>query len=399
MNLLLITNLFPPQELGGYGRSMADFAWGLQQRGHSITVLTSDAPYLEKNVEYAVNSSLLTIRDLRLKGSFKNGMSHFTNKNILNSIDSENSSLIKKTINMQRFDGIVLGNLDLLCHEILPPLLATGLPICHHLGFVAPPFDRKYYPQKDSYQLVAASYAVRRSLLEHGWPVKDAPVIYPGARCDLFGSDQLKRSLPEPLGLSLTSNSNPLGSINNPLQICFAGLIMHTKGVHTIAEAIILLRERGVHTYTRIAGNPYQDEYQKAIEEFLAKNSLKGQVSFVGQLDREQLARFYLLNHVAVFPSIYPEAFGIVAAEAMASGLILVSSGVGGASELFEDGISGLSFQPGNAQSLANVLHQLVLWPSGRIRDMAMVAKVRVRESFSINKAAEQFENLFRCRN
>ena len=40
MRLLLITNLYPPQELGGYGRCMADFAWGLQQRGHTIQVLT-----------------------------------------------------------------------------------------------------------------------------------------------------------------------------------------------------------------------------------------------------------------------------------------------------------------------------------------------------------------------
>ena len=46
MRFLLITNLYPPQELGGYGRCMADFAWGLQQRGHSIQVLSSDAPYL-----------------------------------------------------------------------------------------------------------------------------------------------------------------------------------------------------------------------------------------------------------------------------------------------------------------------------------------------------------------
>ena len=46
MKLLLITNLYPPQELGGYGRCMADFAWGLQQRGHTLQVLSSDAPYL-----------------------------------------------------------------------------------------------------------------------------------------------------------------------------------------------------------------------------------------------------------------------------------------------------------------------------------------------------------------
>ena len=37
----------------------------------------------------------------------------------------------------------------------------------------------------------------------------------------------------------------------------------------------------------------------------------------------------------------------------MASGLALVSNGVGGAAEVFEDGISGLSFQAGDAKSLA----------------------------------------------
>ena len=46
MRLLLITNLYPPQELGGYGRCMADFAWGLLERGHTLQVLSSDAPYL-----------------------------------------------------------------------------------------------------------------------------------------------------------------------------------------------------------------------------------------------------------------------------------------------------------------------------------------------------------------
>ena len=46
-------------------------------------------------------------------------------------------------------------------------------------------------------------------------------------------------------------------------------------------------------------------------------------VDFLPQLNREQLARFFRLNHVCVFPSLHPEAFGIVAAEAMASGLAL----------------------------------------------------------------------------
>lgn len=44
MDLLLVTNLYPPQELGGYGRCMADFCWGLLQRGHRVQVISSDAP-------------------------------------------------------------------------------------------------------------------------------------------------------------------------------------------------------------------------------------------------------------------------------------------------------------------------------------------------------------------
>ena len=71
MRLLLITNLYPPQELGGYGRCMADFAWGLQQRGHHIQVLSSNAPYL--GPDSSGPSGEPVDRRLQLKGSFQNG--------------------------------------------------------------------------------------------------------------------------------------------------------------------------------------------------------------------------------------------------------------------------------------------------------------------------------------
>ena len=51
MKILVITNLYPPQELGGYGRSISDFVWGFIQSGHHVEVLTSDAPYLNGNSE------------------------------------------------------------------------------------------------------------------------------------------------------------------------------------------------------------------------------------------------------------------------------------------------------------------------------------------------------------
>ena len=68
MQILLITNLYPPQELGGYGRSMADFAWGLMQSGHHVQVLCANAPHLgEKAMALGEEVS----RCLTLKGSFE----------------------------------------------------------------------------------------------------------------------------------------------------------------------------------------------------------------------------------------------------------------------------------------------------------------------------------------
>ena len=75
MRLLLITNLYPPQELGGYGRCMADFAWGLQERGHHVQVLSSNAPYLGPDNSGPSNEPV--DRRLKLKGSFHNGVTTY----------------------------------------------------------------------------------------------------------------------------------------------------------------------------------------------------------------------------------------------------------------------------------------------------------------------------------
>ena len=119
-------------------------------------------------------------------------------------------------------------------------------------------------------------------------------------------------------------------------------------------------------------------------------------VHFVGQLGRRSLARFYALHHVGVFPSIHPEAFGIVAAEMMASGLAVVSSGVGGAGELIEDGRTGLLFKAGDSEHLARCLMRLVnrcLYCSNKLSRMG---QKDARQRFSVMASAEALEAGFK---
>ena len=94
-----------------------------------------------------------------------------------------------------------------------------------------------------------------------------------------------------------------------------------------------------------------------------------------------------------MFPSLHPEAFGIVAAEAMASGLALVSTGVGGASEVFEDGISGLHYPAGDSTALAQRLESLAMDPALLLR-LQRTGEDRVRRLFSVDASVLQLEAL-----
>ena len=382
MRLLLITNLYPPQELGGYGRCMADFAWGLKQRGHTLQVVSSDAPYLGPNSSGPSGEPV--DRRLQLKGSFQGGISQLQEPAARAAVDVNNRALLTHWLDAGTWDGILLGNLDLLGTELLAPLLASGLPLLHHIGFVTPPYPPEQMPPKSSrYRVLAASTAVKQCLKDAGMNVDNAAVIYPGARVDLFGAERLGRPLPPA----------PNGTVGQPLRVCFAGLLMGSKGPHTLLEALLQLKRRGVAIHVMLAGGSFQADYAEKLRVFCTNHQLNGQVNFLPQLNRDQLARFFQLNHVCVFSSIHPEAFGIVAAEAMASGLALVSTGVGGASELFEDEISGLHYPAGNSTALADRLERIANDTALLLR-LQRAGEQRVRSNFSVDASVHQLETL-----
>lgn len=383
MRLLVITNLYPPQELGGYGRSIADFAWGLQQRGHQLQVLTSDAPYLGQGAARGPSGELVC-RQLQLLGSYQGGLQRLQDPAALAAVQEHNQACVAGWLAQGPWDGVLVGNLDLLGPELLQPLLQAGLPVQHHVGFVSPPFALQQLPQAPSYQLVPASEAVRAGLLQAGFPVAQAPVVYPGARCELFGPQAT--GLPRPLPAD--------GSPARPLKVGFAGLLMGSKGPHTLLEALVLLQREGYAVQATLAGAEFQPGFRDQLQAYAAAQGLGAAIQWPGQLQRPALARLFALQHVGVFPSIHPEAFGIVAAEIMASGLVLVSSGVGGAAELLEPGVSGLFFEPGNSSSLAAALRRLLQEPGLQHR-LAVAGQARVQRLFSVQTAAAALEQGF----
>ncbi len=101
-------------------------------------------------------------------------------------------------------------------------------------------------------------------------------------------------------------------------------------------------------------------------------------VTYSGPLGRGELLQAYAEADILVLPSLF-EPFGIVLLEAMATGLPVVASRVGGVPEVMEDGKTGFLVQPGNARALAEALDLLLSDPALR-RRMGRAGRIRAAE-------------------
>jgi glycosyltransferase involved in cell wall biosynthesis len=96
--------------------------------------------------------------------------------------------------------------------------------------------------------------------------------------------------------------------------------------------------------------------HRSALEETFAGRS----VTFTGYKSGLELSKAYASADMFVFPSSTIETFGLVAAEAMAAGLPVVSSRVGGVPEIVEVGKTGYLFEPNDVNTMTAYVRRLV---------------------------------------
>ena len=134
-----------------------------------------------------------------------------------------------------------------------------------------------------------------------------------------------------PLPVSMENSGNTKKNQEININIGYCGLIMQSKGLHLLLEAVYKLKEIGVGFNLKIAGDEFSREYKQSLQLFCESNRLEKHIEWVGFIEPNKLNAFYRDIDVFVFPSIYPESFGMVTAEAMSNGVMPITSGVGGA--------------------------------------------------------------------
>ena len=372
--ILLITNLFPPEELGGYGRKMWEFAHYLTARGHTVRVLASSIPALAKtpnDEELALEPAVK--RTLRMRGTWIKGTPvPITDPVELMACHAHNRACIEQAIHELAPDVVFAGNLDFLGATVIETAFAYHLPVLQALGNTAPGYRTEELPVGGTYWIGSCSHWNARKVQSLGYPAGRVDVIYPGARVERF----FKLHMPD----------------RARLRICFVGLVMTFKGVQTLVESLAHLATREIDFTCEIAGECTTPALLDTLKGVAATHGFAHRLTFTGFLDRTELGTLLARNNVLVFPSIVEEGFGISQVEAMAAGLVVVSSGTGGAKEIITDGVDGLLFQAGDPVALANQLLRLHEQPE--LFAALQIASQDRAFNFSIPRSGDKIESL-----
>ena len=169
------------------------------------------------------------------------------------------------------------------------------------------------------------------------------------------------------------------------------------KGHDVFIDAIARLRDDGCPVRGYIIGDAVYETAgsQWSREELaicVAQAGLSSIVGLTGHVSDAAAAMRAL--DVVVHASTQPEPFGMVIAEAMASGRALVAVNAGGAAELFEDGVDALGYAGGDAAELADRLRELIRDPDRRAA-LAASARRHACERFKPQRMAREFREVY----
>ena len=175
--------------------------------------------------------------------------------------------------------------------------------------------------------------------------------------------------------------------------VVYFGKLLRNKGVHVLLEAL-----RGVGARAVVVGF---GDYRAELEELATAD----RVLFTGPLEHRHLVHLLALADACVVPSIFPEAFGMVAAEAAAAGcppLVARHSGLAEVAEGLEEEYPPrlrhlTSFATGDAADLRTKLAELLALSDGDRVEIREAARRAAVQRWSWRSVAERLAGARAC--
>lgn len=178
-------------------------------------------------------------------------------------------------------------------------------------------------------------------------------------------------------------------------RILYVGRLIQLKGLPFLIKAVAALKKDFPYLKLIVIGDgPKKQEYVS-----LGKRILGSSIEFLGAQPSNVVAEEMRKSYVFSLPSIQmpsgeTETFGLVHAEAQASGVPVVAFRVGGVPEVVQHGKTGFLASPEKIEELTEYLHILLSNPELR-KNMAVRSRNFAEEQFDLEKRTSELESMY----
>ncbi|MEJ2868684.1 glycosyltransferase family 4 protein [Actinomycetospora sp. OC33-EN08] len=386
MRILLVSWEYPPVVVGGLGRHVGALATQLAAQGHDVVVLTRQPTGTDASTHPTTDTVLEGVRVLRVAEDPPH--LEFVRDLVAWTL-AMNHALVRAATGLLRdwHPEVVHAHDWLVAHAAITlrelaevPLVATihATEAGRHGGWLSQTLNQQVHSAEwwlanAADAVITCSQAMRTEV------------------ADLFEID--------PAGITVLHNGIDARGWSGvtaptagaPTLVTF-GRLEWEKGIQDVIAALPAIRRAHPGTRLMIAGSGSHAGWLAARAR---EARVRRAVVMLGHVDDASLTRLLGSASAVVLPSRY-EPFGIVALEAAAAGAPLVASRAGGLGEVVLDGVTGLSFDPGDVAGCATAVIAALDDPAAS-RRRADAARARLDTDFAWPTIAADTVALYRA--
>ena len=403
MRILVVSNLYPPNAIGGYEVLCSEVGEALAAGGHAVTVLTScfgGRPAEGRPV--VVHQALQLLVSHTIYEPFSGSPA------LRRAMSGGNLAAFRHALDIAKPDVVFCWNLHGLDLEFLEGVCAAPVPTVVMLtdnwlasmlnpNFVAEYFRRGVYaPAGESLPFAAGRPAVKRSLAATAIFGSEFMRDFHAAAGLRFSSERVIHN-----GVALAPGAPlaerlPIGAAGD-VRLLFAGRIVEAKGAHVALEALARLRaERpcGLDFSLTLVGDARDADYVARLRRIAEQADCHDRLRLLDTLPQDELPTLFASHDIYLFPSLY-EPFSLTLIHALAAGIPTVASRVGGNAEIVVEGETGLLTDRNDSISVAAAVARLCADPTlvRRLIERAPPAAAR----FSIQRMVGAMEHYLKA--
>ncbi|MFC1566303.1 glycosyltransferase family 4 protein [bacterium] len=246
------------------------------------------------------------------------------------------------------------------------------------LHFLVCLIEKKNYTKANYKKIIAVSKQTKEEVRRY-YKVSESDVINipNGVDVDLFNSQQKEK-----FRTSLRSKYN---FKEDDIVLVFAGHEFKRKGLDIAIDALFELQNENIYLF--VFGRDDVKSYANRIKNTFLEN----RIIFAGETN--ELNKFFAASDIFVFPTEY-EPFGLVAVEAMSSGLPIIVSSCAGVAELIQDGENGYLLDLNDRKYDLIRYLQILMTDKEKIIDMGRKART-TSLNYSWDKIMQQTEKVY----